>query len=188
MTYGDYMKWLADSDIVDKASTYCNRFELDMAFVEVNRDLASASKALDDNVEAFIDGLEAQENPDRELLRYEFLEAIVRIAIMKFIRVCDHTGQPRQATITHHAARCMDTRLSYLTVCGLWCVFADLQDKPVDSMGQPEDLNVVQALNRLTRFHVQRPRGVFKDIVAYSELFRMYVRSCPPHLLFAILR
>lgn len=70
--WGGYMELLTEGKILDEGSDYCKLADLENVFVAANLELTQEAKEKD--------------NPDRSLTRFEFLEAIIRIAINKYHR------------------------------------------------------------------------------------------------------
>ena len=74
----EYLKWLHDAGIPDEDSKACRSSDLDMIFVTTNFE----EKGKPGSELAKLNAV----NDDRALMRFEFLQCLVRVAIAKYVR------------------------------------------------------------------------------------------------------
>jgi Ran GTPase-activating protein (RanGAP) involved in mRNA processing and transport len=70
--WSGYVEFLTECKILDESSEFCRYADCENVFVAANLELTQEAKEKD--------------NPDRSLTRFEFMEAVIRIAINKFHR------------------------------------------------------------------------------------------------------
>ena len=74
MQLNGFTKFTIDAGFPDVRSKFCKPKDIDLIFVAVNVEVNTKSE-------------EDMMNPDRALMRFEFLDAIMRIAYRKFVMV-----------------------------------------------------------------------------------------------------
>ena len=70
ISWAGFLEFINDSKLVDETSERCKMSDMDNVFVAANLEVTEEAKQ--------------QDNPDRSLTRFEFLECIIRIAINKY--------------------------------------------------------------------------------------------------------
>ncbi|CAK4473298.1 unnamed protein product [Aphanomyces euteiches] len=92
ISWSGFNEFLSDCHLVDESSERCKASDMDNVFVAANLEMTEEAKQ--------------QDNPDRSLTRFEFLECIIRIAINKYCNskpvVCETPAQALNRLMEDH--------------------------------------------------------------------------------------
>ncbi|KAF0699117.1 Aste57867_10319 [Aphanomyces stellatus] len=109
ISWSGFSEFVDDCHLIDEASERCRASDMDNVFVAANLEVTEEAKQ--------------QDNPDRSLTRFEFLECVVRIALNKYCNSkpveCDSPAQALHRLMEEHLAAVVpddpnDFRMNYL--------------------------------------------------------------------------
>jgi len=141
-----YTEMLMELDYQDDVNGFCKKRDIDLVFITVNVEDKSSEKTADEK-------LKDKMNADTALMRFEFLQAVVRLAINKYIKVSPG-GAPQVTNDVSDALSMYIDRMRKL--------------HPKESWHDPD----VFRRNRLYRLHVN---DIFERHETWlKELYKFY--------------